>query len=120
MELLEQKFNTDIPDLYYNKDELEEHDNFMEKFVFPMDSWKTNQSRFILFFENYENLSENVKLNLKDTYIEFRVLYFKNRVESIVKHDSFDKDSSNFSKYVNELNLLMWNEEVNEYLNSIK
>jgi hypothetical protein len=38
MKLLEQKFNTDIPDLYYTKEELEEHDKFMKRFIFPIDS----------------------------------------------------------------------------------
>jgi hypothetical protein len=37
MKLLEQKFNTDIPNLYYNKEELKEHDEFMKNFVFPLD-----------------------------------------------------------------------------------
>jgi hypothetical protein len=92
----------------------------MKNFVFPLDKWKINQSRFILLFKHYDNLSENVKLNLKDIYLEFRILYFKNRIESIVKHNSFYNDQNNFNKYINELNILIWNEDSNKYLNSIK
>jgi ribosomal protein S15P/S13E len=61
----------------------------------------------MLLFKNYDNLSENVKLNLKDIYLEFRVLYFKNRIESIVKYNSFYNDQNNFNKYINELNILI-------------
>jgi len=120
MKLLEQKFNTDIPNLYYTKEELEEHDKFMEKFVFPMELWKVSQSRLMVFIKSYENLSENVKLNLKDVYIEFKTLYFKNKIESIIKYTTFDKDLNYFNEYVWELNWLMWSDEVNKYLNSLR
>jgi len=120
MKLLEQKFNTDIPNLYYTKEELEEHDKFMEKFVFPMDSWKINQSRLMMFIQSYEKLSENVKLNLKDVYIEFKTLYYKNKIESIINYRTFDKDLNYFNEYVWELNLLIWSEEVNKYLSNVR
>jgi hypothetical protein len=54
----------------------------------------------MLFIQNYENLSENVRLNLKDIYIEFKILYFKNKIESIVKYTTFDKDLNHFNDYV--------------------
>jgi hypothetical protein len=44
--LIEQKYKTDIPNLFYSKKELEEHDNFMKQFVFPLDKLDINDKKW--------------------------------------------------------------------------
>jgi len=126
MKYLEQKYNTDIKWLKYNKKELEEHDNFMKNYVFPLDeiikNWKfsPNMKEYIFFIWEYDKLSNNVKLVLKDIYIEYRVLYFKNKIEKIIDKNTFKQDKNSFDNYIKWLREVSWEETTEEFLRTIK
>ncbi len=122
MKYLEQKFTTDVKWLKYTRKELEEHDNFMKKFVFPLDEiirkWEfsPNMKEYNFFILEYGKLSENVKLVLREVYEEYRILYFKKKIENIINKNTFKQDKRSFDLYVNWLNQLIWTEETNTFL----
>lgn len=89
MELLEQYTKSDISWVYYNKAEREEHDSFMQKYVFPLydetkEKWFQQWRLYNLFVLAYNILSESVKRNIKPIFDEYRILYFKSKIQRIL------------------------------------
>lgn len=123
MKLLEQKFITDTQNLFYNKNELKEHEEFMTKYIFKLDKLdksSINTFDFGIFSEKYNLLSDNVKENLKDIYIEYRILVFKNKIEDIVKWKNNVFGYNHLKTPINELYKMIWEEELDKFLESIK
>ncbi len=126
MNLLEQKYKTDIKNLFYTKQELEEHDNFMKKYVFPLDDdlkkWKfsANSWKYNLFILAYGQLSDNIKDNLKEVYIEYNILYYKWKIKKIIEENSFKQDKKSFDEYLKWLRELVWENNTEKYLLELK
>lgn len=118
MEQLEQNYKTDIKDVYYDKDELKLHDEFMEKYVYPLDEWdfKSNNYKYEVFFLEYKKLPTKIKENLKEIYLESKVLYFKNKITNIVLYNTFNLDHNSFKGYVDGLQQIVWDDETNKFL----
>lgn len=118
MKVLEYKLELANSNLFYTEKESEEHDNFIKKYVLPIDKSfnKKNFYDFDKFFRSYEELSENVKENLKYIYIEFKILFFKSKINTIILANTFKLDYNSFNNHVNELQKLIWNKETSEFL----
>jgi len=126
IKLLEQKFVTDNKNVYYNKFELKQHDKFVKEFIIPLNKeinenkFNPNWIKYFRFLSAYDNLPEKIKKVLEEVYIEYRVLYFKKKIENIIVNETFKQDSFSLNKYILTLNSIIWDKEVNDYLNWLK
>ena len=126
VKLLEQKYKTDTPWVLYTKKDEKENDDFMKKYIHPLDKeveeWKFNPTwgNYLLFMMAYLELPDNVKENLKKTYIEYRVLYFKKKISNIL-----EKKYNNGTFKVNRICIqqlaeIIWYDKTNEFLKELK